>query len=154
MKMLNVVRGNLFETEKEVIVNANNSIGIMGGGIAKAFIIRYPDACNAYNSLQKMLQSKYESPILLKPSLYKKEDWHLDKHIMMFPTMIYPGEVAKKSNIEKNLNVSFDLLRKEGIKSVAFPAIGCGIGRLPFEDLKLMFNDYSEEFDIELYEPM
>jgi len=42
-KMINFVKGDLFESDCEVLVNAVNPIGMMGGGIARQFAIRYPE---------------------------------------------------------------------------------------------------------------
>lgn len=154
-----VVSGDIFKSTCEAITDANNSIGVSGAGLARAFAIRYPKITEHYNTYSKSYQEKmidtYGKPALMIATLYRKEDYNVDYHIIKFPTMLYPGEVAKIENIKYNLHRVKYILKSNKIKSIALPALGCGIGRLPFEELEKAVREIFENDDItvQLYRP-
>ena len=42
MNNIKIVRGNIFNTKAQTIVNTVNCVGVMGKGIALVFKLRYP----------------------------------------------------------------------------------------------------------------
>ena len=77
-----------------------------------------------------------------------------------FPTMYYPGSITKKEDIELGLlQLHKDLTFPDSViynKSIAFCALGCGIGRFSYNELKNLIFTIFEEYDnlIELYKPL
>jgi O-acetyl-ADP-ribose deacetylase (regulator of RNase III) len=163
-----IVSGDIFKADVEVITDANNSIGVSGAGLAGVFARRYPTLASVYNNVQRMNQSK--SPALLYPYIFAKGDLdNWDYAVCKFPTMIYPGSVTKEEDIERNLRslkntlidvpyFSQSLKTTTFYKSIALPALGCGIGRYSFkkltEQVKEIFdNDPSFNCRVLLYGP-
>ena len=44
-----VIRGNIFNSKAQTIVNTVNCVGVMGKGIALVFKLRYPDLFEKYS---------------------------------------------------------------------------------------------------------
>jgi len=85
-----------------------------------------------------------------KPYLYKREtsfDYQLadepetllnansETWFLLFPTKRHWRERADIDGIEKGLQWLRDNYEKEEIKSLAIPALGCGLGRLDWRDV-------------------
>lgn len=156
-----LVSGNIFEAQTEVITDANNSIGISGAGLAGAFARRYPLLAKAYNSKCKRLQTLNidggnGEPELLPPFLYAKNEYdNYDYAVVKFPTMIFPGSITKEEHIDENLKNLKYLLEQHEYTKIALPALGCGIGRFPFEKLEKLIRKYFDNghYIIHLYKP-
>jgi len=140
-KMINFVKGDLFESDCEVLVNAVNPIGMMGGGIARQFAIRYPEMEQKYIEACKNGHYNTHNVLFLKSG---------DKLIANLLTV--------DENIESNYCLIADSLKAiknhlpNYYKSLAFPMIGCGIGGLDKEKVKSMFEeilgDCEERIDV------
>jgi hypothetical protein len=85
-----------------------------------------------------------------KPNLYKREvpydieladDFNLsstpemEKWFLLFPTKKHWRENSDISGIEKGLLWLTTNYEVEGIKSIAIPALGCGLGNLSWSDV-------------------
>jgi hypothetical protein len=85
-----------------------------------------------------------------KPYLYKREtslDYQLadepstllngnsETWFLLFPTKRHWRENADIHGIEKGLEWLQDNYKNEGIKSLAVPALGCGLGKLEWKDV-------------------
>jgi len=51
--MIKYVRGNLLDAPQPIIVHQVNCQGVMGSGVAKAIRDKYPQAYQAYRSMQE-----------------------------------------------------------------------------------------------------
>ena len=49
--MINILKGNIFNTKCQTIVNTINCVGVMGAGIAYECKIRYPKMFERYQTL-------------------------------------------------------------------------------------------------------
>ena len=153
---VNVVKGNIFESDCEVITDANNAIGISGAGIALAFAKRYPQLSDYYNKYCQAMQLRFPNRVLLAPIIFQKGFLdNKDYAVCKFPTMILPGEVCKIENINANLAELNLQIKMRDYKSIALPALGCGIGRLPFDDLVAAVREIfdNEAFRVDIHEP-
>jgi O-acetyl-ADP-ribose deacetylase (regulator of RNase III) len=156
--MIKIVTGNIFEAEVEIITDANNSLGISGAGLARAFADRYPILTKKYNEFSKDWQKNWDAPKLLYPIIFAKGRHDNDDFaVCKFPTMIFPGSITKEDDIVRNLKLLNSQLVQSDFKSIALPALGCGIGRFPFEKLekhiKEILSDAASTIDIHLYRP-
>ena len=121
-------QGDIFQSSADVLVNAVNCIGIMGGGIAKAFADRFPDCVPPYVTACRnkalaigrgLVWQDPQSPIF----------------IVQAPTMIRPGSKAQLSDIKKTVEWIAHALVLAPTCTIAIPALGCGIGGLDWEDV-------------------
>ena len=122
---LEEISASIFSSRAECLVNPTNSVGVMGAGLAKEFMVRYPLLCDEFNSF-----SRTESGLIV-PKLYRT----ISRAILMFPTKVHWRNLSKLEHVEQNMALAVKLLNAEKIKSVAFPRLGCGLGGLSWEQV-------------------
>ena len=122
--MIRYIDGDLLESPAKVIVNAVNTQGVMGKGIALRFKRIYPEMFERYREHCK-------SGRLTIGKLYLYRTPH--KWVLNFPTKEHWRNPCRPEYIEAGLR-KFSASRAEtGIASIAFPQLGCGNGGLDFE---------------------
>lgn len=147
MSNVKVIKGNIFNTKAQTIVNTINCVGVMGKGIALVFKLRYPEMFNLYK--------KYCSSKLIgigKLWLYKGEEnapW-----VLNFPTKFHWKYPSKLEYIEKGLQKFVDTYKEKGITSIAFPMLGTHNGGLEKDAVLSLMKRYLEQCDIpiEIYD--
>lgn len=148
--MIRVVRGDIFESGADAIVNTVNCVGVMGKGIALAYKLRYPEMFAAYQQrcrkgLMKVGQV-WIWPNPVPPPVY----------IINFPTKDDWRNPSKLSWIEDGLADLLEYSMINEIASLALPALGCTNGGLAFTDVRRAIEDGLKDLDgveITLYEP-
>jgi len=113
---------DIFDSDCQAIVNTINCVGVMGGGLAKQFRLRYPDMNRDYqNACSRGLVR-----IGQMWNWYSSED---NRWIINFPTKLDWRHPSKLSYVVEGL---VDLRKSvEDLKtSVAIPPLGCGLGGL------------------------
>ena len=123
------IRGNIFNTKCQTIVNTVNCVGVMGKGIALVHKLRYPEMYLEYKN--------HCAKGLIKPghlSLYTKQPnapW-----ILNFPTKFHWKYPSKIEWLESGLQKFVESYEKKGITSIAFPLLGTHNGGLDTEIVK------------------
>lgn len=139
--------GNIFESSAVTIVNTVNCVGVMGKGIALEFKKRYPEMYDEYVILCNNNEVKPGKP-------YYYYDLN-GTSIINFPTKDHWKSSSKLSYIVSGL----DWFRKNynilGIKSIAFPPLGCGNGGLSWDLVGPIMYHYLKDLpiDVEIYAP-
>ncbi|WP_404296461.1 macro domain-containing protein [Halomonas sp.] len=141
-----IIRGNIFTTRCQTIVNTVNCVGVMGAGIALECRLRYPAMYERYEALcqQKLLQPGklwlYRSP----------ERWLLN-----FPTKQHWKHPSRLSYLRQGLEKFVATYRDKGIHSIAFPLLGADRGGIDPGDSLALIQGYLdtglEDLDIEVY---
>jgi O-acetyl-ADP-ribose deacetylase (regulator of RNase III) len=146
--LVKIVKGDLFESEMQTLINAVNCVGVMGKGIALEFKKRFPEMYKDYVKKCKNGQVKLGEPYLYK-SIY--EPW-----IMNFPTKEHWWSVSQVKDIESGLDYLVKHYKEWGIASLAVPSLGCGEGHLEWRIVGPMLYRYLNKLDIpvELYTPL
>ena len=147
MDNITVVRGNIFNTKAQTVVNTVNCVGVMGKGIALVYKLRYPQMFDIYK--------EYCSRHLIgigKLWLYKGEDdapW-----VLNFPTKFHWKYPSKMEYVEKGLQKFVSTYKERGITSAAFPLLGTNNGGLDKEQVKTLMIQYLSLCDIpiEIYD--
>lgn len=130
MSDFRVLRGNIFTSSAQTLVNAVNCVGVMGAGIALEFRLRYPQMYGAYVELCD--QGKMQ---IGRPWLYRA----CDRWILNFPTKKHWKDPSKTEYLLLGLKRFLETYRQDGIESIAFPMLGAAHGRLnPDVSLELM----------------
>ena len=142
---MRVIKGNIFRTTHQTIVNTVNCFGIMGAGLALECKYRYPDMFIRY----KDMCDKHLFDIG-KLYLYKTHQ----KWILNFPTKKHWKFETKPEYIERGLKKFVETYQEKGIKSIAFPLLGSHNGGLSQDQSLSMLNKYLSDIDIpiEIYE--
>jgi O-acetyl-ADP-ribose deacetylase (regulator of RNase III) len=135
-------KGDIFESNAQVIVNTVNCQGVMGKGLALAFKQKYPAMFNVYQ--QECRTGKLR---IGKPTLYQKSTpW-----ILNFPTKDSWRANSKMEYIEKGLEFLVAYYKNAGIKSIAFPKLGALNGKLSWDEVGPMMARYLSQLDIDVY---
>jgi O-acetyl-ADP-ribose deacetylase (regulator of RNase III) len=144
---VSVIRGNIFNTKAQTIVNTVNCVGVMGKGIALVFKLRYPFMFDIYKGFCKNKQIG-----IGKLWLYKgepDEPW-----VLNFPTKFHWKYPSKIEYIVSGLEKFVTTYKEKGITSIAFPMLGTNNGGLRKEEVLPIMQHYLSECDIpvEIYD--
>jgi O-acetyl-ADP-ribose deacetylase (regulator of RNase III) len=141
--MLYYLEGDLFESPAKVLVNAVNTVGIMGKGIAQEFKAIYPEMFKQY---QRYCEDG--SFTIGKLWLYKTPN----KWVLNFPTKEHWRRPSEAEYIEKGLKKFVAVYAAQGIPSIAFPRIGCGHGELDWATtVEPLINKYLRKLPIDVF---
>ena len=149
--MIEITSGNLLAADAEALVNTVNCIGYMGKGIALQFKQAFPENFKAYekschaHELQPGTMFVFPTGMLGNP-----------KFIINFPTKRHWRGNARIEDIAAGLTALIAEIRRLGIKSVAVPPLGCGLGGLAWSEVRPMIEDAFRalpEVRVLLFEP-
>jgi len=173
--MIEFVKGDIFESGCQALVNPVNLNGVMGAGVAKVFKQKFPvnykiyrEACKGHPHPGSVYNSKelawYEDKNRFSiGTLCCVRDVHVGRVFSVPVTVInFPTKTAWKLPSEFNyirdgLLVLRDFLMEGKISSIAIPALGCGKGGLPWDKIKQLITLMLEDVDnvtIKVYEPL
>jgi hypothetical protein len=144
-KHIFLVRGDMFFSTMQTVTVSVNTVGVMGKGLASRAKYQFPDVYVIYQDAcrNKKLQ-------MGKPYLYKRESFvdeeladdpsslstpNSNKWFLLFATKKHWRENSDIAGIEQGLQWLKNNYKTEGIESLAIPALGCGLGRLGWEDV-------------------
>lgn len=132
--MFRIVKGDLFSSDAEILAHGCNTKGVWGAGIATLFLKKFPHAYYPYQEYcnptpprcqydEKEWKERYPEDIhgtclLIHPRYYRQaiaclftqREWSAQ------PELVLDAMLALREQMEKR-----------EYKSVAFPAIGCGL---------------------------
>lgn len=123
--------GDIIAEDAEALVNTVNCVGIMGRGIALQFKNSFPENFKAYAAACKREEVQpgrmfvFETNQLTNP-----------RYIINFPTKRHWRGKSRLSDIEAGLDALVSEIRARGIRSVAIPPLGSGLGGLQWSDVR------------------
>jgi O-acetyl-ADP-ribose deacetylase (regulator of RNase III) len=144
--MIRYVRGNLFDSGAQTLVNPVNCRGVMGKGLAKVFKDRWPEMFRQYQEACKKGEVRPGSPLLFKGE---------DRQILSVPTKDDWKKPSTCEMVEAGLKAIHERYRDWGITSIAMPALGCGLGGLEWSKVRPLIEVHLADLPIgiEVYEP-
>lgn len=142
---LSLVHGDMFFSTMQTLTISVNTVGVMGKGLASRTKYQFPDVYVFYEDLcrEKKLQ-------IGKPYIYKREssfdemlydnpgdlpELNSNKWFLLFPTKKHWRNESKLEDIEAGLKWLNENYAREGVHSLALPALGCGLGGLEWKDV-------------------
>lgn len=132
MSKVEIMQGNLFDSECDILVNPVNCVGVMGAGLAKTFKERYAhtDMFDVYKFFCNSKKFFYTGAL---PRYWNSTDPDLHG-VMFFPTKKHWKDNSEIDKIELSLIAlrDFKVFYNE---SIAFPLLGCGLGGLNKDDV-------------------
>lgn len=129
--MIQFVKGDILQAEAEALVNTVNCVGVMGRGVALQFKQAFPANFKAYaaacdrGEVQPGRMFVTETGLLAGP-----------RYIINFPTKRHWRGKSRMEDIEAGLAALAQELRERGIRSVAIPPLGSGLGGLDWTDVR------------------
>lgn len=149
--MIYYTRGNLLEADTEALVNTVNTVGVMGKGVALMFKEAFPDNFRAYSEACKRGEVEVGRMFVTERDALIGPRW-----IINFPTKQHWRSRTRMEWVESGLVDLVRIIRKQGIRSVAVPPLGCGNGGLQWEAVRLRIESAMselEDVDVWVYEP-
>lgn len=129
--MIELTRGDITEADAEALVNTVNTVGVMGRGIALQFKREFPDNFKAYAAACERGEVRpgkmftFRTGRLVNP-----------RFIINFPTKNHWKGKSKIKDIESGLEALVAEIRHLGIRSIAIPPLGSGLGGLKWSDVR------------------
>ena len=117
---LNIVQADITELNVEAIVNAANNKLVMGGGVAAAIKKKGGKAIEN--------EAVAKGPIKIGQAIYTKAGSLASKYVIHAATMGMDFK-TDENQVRQSCASSLKLAEKLKIKSIAFPALGCGVGK-------------------------
>ena len=117
---IDVVHGSILDADAQVIVNAANSLGLMGGGVAG--VIKRAAGAEVEREATKNAPIRVGNAVLTFGGKTKF------KGIIHAPTMPEPGMHIPVRNVALATNAALTLADQKGFESVAIPGMGTGVG--------------------------
>jgi hypothetical protein len=150
----------MFFSQMQTLTISVNTVGVMGKGLASRAKYQFPDVYVVYQDVcrQKELQ-------MGQPYIYKRESMidaelaadpftltnpNANKWFLLFATKGHWRNRSDLAGIEQGLRWVEANYKLEGIKSLAVPALGCGLGQLEWRDVGPLMCKYLSRLDIDV----
>lgn len=149
--MISYHQGDLLAADVDALVNAVNTVGVMGKGIALAFKARFPANTQAYAAACRrgeVVTGRMfvtETPDLLAP-----------RWIVNFPTKQHWRDPSRLEWVQTGLQDLRRFLLAQDVQSVALPALGAGLGGLSWPKVRAEIAAALADLavDVRVYEPL
>ncbi|WP_262407508.1 type II toxin-antitoxin system antitoxin DNA ADP-ribosyl glycohydrolase DarG [Pseudomonas simiae] len=126
------MKGNLLEAAAEALINTVNTEGVMGKGIALQFKQAFPEMFKDYQFACKRKEVELGKVYIYDlGGLVGGPRW-----VVNFPTKGHWRSKSKIDSIKNGLDDLVDSIIKLGIRSIAVPPLGCGLGGLDWRDVE------------------
>ena len=137
--MIQEAHGNLLDADTQALVNTVNTVGVMGKGIALQFKRAFPENFEAYKRACKLGD-------VVPGWMFVFDTGQLNpRYIINFPTKRHWRDRSRIEDIAWGLESLIGVIRSRGIRSMASPALGVGLGRLPWKDVRALIEGASRE---------
>jgi O-acetyl-ADP-ribose deacetylase (regulator of RNase III) len=130
----------------------------MGGGLALDFKLNFPEMYEKYRQdCAKDLIQPGNVYLTDSYSLTKQDGECVSKKVLLFPTKYHYINPSLYEYVINGLKHLASNYKEWGIKSIAIPALGCGLGGLHWEAVKYIIEvelkDMSDDILVEVYTP-
>jgi O-acetyl-ADP-ribose deacetylase (regulator of RNase III) len=150
--MIQYKTGDIIAENAEALVNTVNCVGIMGRGIALQFKNAFPDNFKAYEFACQRGD--------LQPGrlfVFRTNQLSNPKYIINFPTKRHWRGRSRLADIDAGLEALVKEIRTLGIRSVAIPPLGSGLGGLDWPEVRARIEAamrmLSDDLEVVIFEP-
>jgi len=123
---ITIASGDITKLEVDAIVNAANSLLIMGGGVAGAIL--------RAGGKEIQQEANKKAPVPVGKAVATTAGKLKAKYVIHAPTMERPAMPTSKQNVKLAVKGALECARQLGIGSIAFPGMGTGVGGLDLEE--------------------
>jgi O-acetyl-ADP-ribose deacetylase (regulator of RNase III) len=126
-----VTGGDILAAEAEALVNPVNCAGVMGRGLALQFRAAFPENFAADRAACRRGEVRVGEMFV-----YPLPPAERPRFIINFPTKEHWRAPSRMEYIDAGLAALLDEVRRRGIRSVAVPPLGCGLGGLDWAEVR------------------
>lgn len=129
--MIEYKHGDILAEEADALVNSVNCVGVMGRGVALQFKHAFPANFKAYEAACRRGEVEpgrmfvFETGQLTQP-----------RYIINFPTKRHWRGKSRIEDVEAGLEALAKEIQRRGIRSIALPPLGSGLGGLEWAELR------------------
>ena len=149
--MITYKTGDIFTETPEALVNTVNCVGVMGRGIALQFKRAFPENFKAYAARCKGNEVRPGQMYIFETGTIEPP-----QYIINFPTKRHWRGKSRIEDIESGLESLVQEIRSRGIRSIAIPPLGSGLGGLDWLEVRTRLEAALEELEdvnIVIFEP-
>ncbi len=121
-----VLKGSILEVEAQLIVNAANSLGFMGGGVAGVI--------KRAAGVEVEEEARRQAPIPVGKAVVTSGGKTKFAGIIHAPTMTQPAMRIPAENVALATRAAMALADEKGFTSLALPGMGTGVGGVAHAD--------------------
>ena len=129
--MIEFTSGDILKCEADALVNTVNCVGVMGRGIALQFKNAFPENFKAYEAA-----CKREAVQPGRMFVFETGQLTPPRFIINFPTKRHWRGKSRIEDIEAGLVDLARVIREKGIRSIAIPPLGSGLGGLDWSEVR------------------
>lgn len=129
--MIRLVTGNILEASAEALVNTVNCVGVMGRGIALQFKNAFPDNFREYVAACRRDEVKPG-----RMGVFETREASGPRYIINFPTKRHWRGKSRIEDIDAGLKALVAEVQTRGIRSIAIPPLGSGLGGLNWSEVR------------------
>ena len=149
--MIRSVTGDILEASAEALVNTVNCVGVMGRGIALQFKQAFPDNFREYVAACRRGKVKPG-----RMGVFETGGAGGLRYIVNFPTKRHWRGKSRIEDIDAGLKALVAEVQARGIRSIAIPPLGSGLGGLNWSDVRpLIERAFADlpEVEVLLFDP-
>jgi len=121
-----VASGDITKLQVDAIVNAANSLLIMGGGVAGAIL--------RAGGSEIQQEANKKAPVPVGKAVATTAGKLKAKYVIHTPTMERPAMLTSEQKVRLAVKGALECARQLGLVSIAFPGMGTGVGGLDLEE--------------------
>ena len=129
--MIELTQGDILRAEAEALVNTVNCVGVMGRGIALQFKRAFPANFATYAAGCKRDEVQPGRMLVVATGQLTNP-----RFIVNFPTKRHWKGKSRIEDIDAGLDALIADVKRLGIKSIAVPPLGCGLGGLDWAEIR------------------
>lgn len=143
---LKIIDADLMSSRSEAVVNAVNTVGVMGKGVALLFKKKYPEYFSSYANACRVGDVRIGSIFEYQLGYSGVPSW-----ILSVPTKRHWRDSSSIVDVERGIEALARSVVRLGIRSVSVPALGCGEGGLSFSRVGPILVKHLSILDCEVF---
>lgn len=150
--MIEVYLGDIVDIKSDLLVNASNKVGWMGGtlgsvikmsGVAESIHYTYKGVEKEAKKYCKKYKPNLGDVFLTKTSYSDKE--LLVAHAV---TVKYPGWKSNLGVVDRCLQILMHVVEELGVQTVTLPLLGTGTGSMDAKEVIILYKKYLEHSEV------